>query len=377
MSGHGGWPGGIPWSNFDDDGDHRDYSRGPFVYSNIRAPNGTLHPQLNRADRGGHGSNGRDTYRQGGNRLGSDRGRNGNGYRDLPEFLRRLNLNGGLQGGRGPQRPNQWRFGGPPVPGQPVPRPDTPEPSAPSLPRPPSRPVSPLKSTPEPRPYPSGGEDREDGEDIFTTWVLRLDTDQHKCVDEGLFRQPFSPDPIVMENDRILQPRGTVVLPIKPGRRYNMDMSVMTISNVLYTPRGKHSELSFPVLEKQGFALHETRRPPASILRRLPRAFAKGKFYTLQHDNLPGVYILYACRLDGDPNRLSVLPPKPSVDKGNWIEGVQSGVLGRAVDMDGTLGWTEASEHSKFEELVLDPLGRRRADLERIAGEDDITTVLH
>lgn len=178
-----------------------------------------------------------------------------------------------------------------------------------------------------------------------------------------------------MEDDSIFQPQGTVVLPIKPGRRYNMDRSVMTVSNALYTPMASESELSFPVLAEQGFTLHETRRPSDSILRGLHRAFAKGRFYTLQHSNLPGVYLLYTCLLDGDTNRLSVMP-KLKVNKRKWIEGVQSGVLGRAVDMGGTLGWTEASEHSRFEEIVLDP-DRRRAGIDRIPGEDDITTVLH
>lgn len=296
-----------------------------------------------------------DNHRPGGYRLASD--------------LQSLNLNGEFHRDGSYQR----QFGGPPIPRQPVPRPDTPEPNAPAAPRPPSRPTSPRPSTPEPRPNPSGG---GSDENRFTTWVLRLDTNQHKCVDAHLFSQPFSPDPIILEDDSILQPRGTVVLPIKPEPRhhYNLDISVMTISNVLYTPSERNSELSWPVLEKQGFEWKEVRPADATLPIAMPREFTRVRLHAIQHPNLPGVHLLYASRLDGDHSRLSILPVK--VDTRRWRRGVESGVLGTAVDMEGTLGWTEASEHSRFEEIVLGQ-NRRRLGIDRLEGGDDITTVLH
>jgi hypothetical protein len=280
-----------------------------------------------------------------------------------------LNLNAGFRGDGSYQR----QFGGPPIPRQPVPRPDTPDPNGPIIPRPPSRPTSPRPSTPEPRPNPGGG---GSDENRFTNWVLRLDTNQHKCVDPHLFRQPFSPDPIILEDDSILQPRGTVVLPIKPEPRYryNLDTSVMTISNVLYTPWERNSELSWPVLENQGFELKEVRTPDATLVIKMPREFPGGRLHAIQHPNLPGVHLLYAFRLDGDHNRLLISSAR--VDMRRWTRGVESGVLGTAVDMEGTLGWTEASGNSRFEEIVLGR-NRRRLGIVRLEGEDDITTVLH
>jgi len=343
------------------------------VFATDHYPNSQLRPRArpgpNRGERGGRGNDGYSNSWQGGYRLGGGLGRYGNRYRDLPEYVRRLNLNRELQGGH--QRPDLWQSGETPTPRQPVPRPDTPEPNNQTLPQPPSRPMTPRPSTPHPRPNPRGG---EDGDDCFTLWVIRLDTDQHRCVDEELFRQPFSPDPIIMEDDSMLQPQGTVVIPIQPRSRYNMGTSVMTISNTLYTPTARHSELSMPVLQKQGFRLGEIRHADRALLRTLPRGFGSSRLYVLQHDNLPGIDILYAACLDGDRNCLST--GEARVNKRKWIEGVQSGILGRAVDMDGTLGWTEASEHSKFEDLVLDP-EHRSAGIDRIPGDEDITTVLH
>ena len=99
----------------------------------------------------------------------------------------------------------------------------------------------------------------------FTPWTLNLTSDTHKCADLNLFRAPKPQAPAsslgsrgaTSQQDR--RRRGTVVLPILPGpkRRYAFfDVSVMMLSNVLYTPGAKYSELSWKTLMQQGFTRH-------------------------------------------------------------------------------------------------------------------------
>ncbi|OAP57957.1 hypothetical protein AYL99_07047 [Fonsecaea erecta] len=116
----------------------------------------------------------------------------------------------------------------------------------------------------------------------FTPWILNLTSETHKCADLNLFRLPR---PVARgsllggsggssaRNDRGAirlghrqqghqdpegRRRGTVVLPIQPGpkRRIEFDISVMTLSDVLYTPGAQYSELSWKVLARQGFTRH-------------------------------------------------------------------------------------------------------------------------
>ncbi|OAL25805.1 hypothetical protein AYO20_10360 [Fonsecaea nubica] len=99
----------------------------------------------------------------------------------------------------------------------------------------------------------------------FTPWILNLTSKTHKCADVNLFRlpRPVTREEASRGGQRQQDPqnrrrRGTVVLPILPGpkRRVEFDVSVMTLSNVLYTPGARFSELSWKVLERQGFTRH-------------------------------------------------------------------------------------------------------------------------
>lgn len=225
--------------------------------------------------------------------------------------------------------------------------------------------------TPGQRPVPS-----EHGDSAqMTRWVLRLDTKQHKCADADLFRQPFSPEPITMEDDSVQQPTGTVVLPIKPGpqTRYGLDISVMTISNVLHDPTARTSEMSWPVLEKQGFELNQT-SPYDTGSTTMARTFAEGMTYAVQHPNLPGVNLLYASRSENERDRLLIWPVRVNMER--WKAGIEYGVLGRAVDMEGTLAVTQVAGNSRFQAIVQ---GRTRvdADMNILEGDDDVTILLH
>lgn len=225
--------------------------------------------------------------------------------------------------------------------------------------------------TPAQRPVPS-----EHGDSAqMTRWVLRLDTKQHKCADADLFRQPFSPEPIIMEDDSVQQPTGTVVLPIKPGPqiRYGLDISVMTMSNVLHDPLARTSELSWPVLEKQGFELNQA-SPYDTGSTAMARTFAEGMTYAVQHPNLPGVNLLYASRSENEGGRLLIWPVRVNMER--WKAGIEYGVLGRAVDMEGTLAVTQVAGNSRFEAIVH---GRTRvdADMNIFEGDDDVTILLH
>ncbi|EXJ63955.1 hypothetical protein A1O7_00290 [Cladophialophora yegresii CBS 114405] len=86
----------------------------------------------------------------------------------------------------------------------------------------------------------------------FTPWILNLSSRAHKCVDRNLFREP-RPGAAGSGGS------GTVVLPILPGPKRRcpfFDVTVMTLSNVEYTPQAEYSELSWPLLQQQGFTRH-------------------------------------------------------------------------------------------------------------------------
>jgi hypothetical protein len=157
------------------------------------------------------------------------------------------------------------------------------------------------------------------------------------------------------EDDQVIQPRGIVVLPIMPGRdNWDLDVSVMTLSNVLYTPTAKTSEVSWPVLESQGFTLHRLKRHH-EIAREIPaRLWAQMRdCKIIRHPNLPGVDVLWCLRKPRDGKLYLGVIADGMVDMKAWKEGIEDGVLGKAVDMPGTLGWTQACEHSEFEKIVL------------------------
>ena len=228
---------------------------------------------------------------------------------------------------------------------------------------------------PRPLPATNGDQQETSSNPHFTHWVLRLDGDRHKCTDARLFRHPFSPDPIILEDDSIHEPQGTVVLPFKPGpgNRYNMNIGVMTLSNVLYKPSMQKSEISWPVLEKQGFQLTKIRHPRPEIVAAMPTAFRRGAMHVIRHPNLPGAHLLYAAMFDNDRKRLPIL--SVNVDVSKWSKGIERGVLGKGADLEGTLAWTQASENSRFEEIVL---GRRvrRDGINRATGDEDTTFVI-
>ncbi|OCT53346.1 hypothetical protein CLCR_10361 [Cladophialophora carrionii] len=92
----------------------------------------------------------------------------------------------------------------------------------------------------------------------FTPWILNLSSRTHKCVDRNLFREP-KPEQRTGGPGSSRSSSGTVVLPILPGPKRKFpffDVSVMTLSNVEYTPHAEYSELSWPLLRQQGFTRH-------------------------------------------------------------------------------------------------------------------------
>ncbi|EXJ72977.1 uncharacterized protein A1O5_04126 [Cladophialophora psammophila CBS 110553] len=255
----------------------------------------------------------------------------------------------------------------------------------------------------------------------FTPWILNLTSETHKCADFNLFRHP-RPEPReqppprrggggrdgnatarrgIQQRQQQQQPqdqrrrrRGTVVLPIMPGprRRIEFDVSVMTLSNVLYTPGAQYSELSWKLLAQQGFTRHilhhdhmhdvthlsPARRPPAGGIeigwrgvRRLPPSSSGSSRSNLarrgnsrypdprgpapndrcgrldkessviRHRAVPGVDILWT-GYDKfmDPRHLHVhMTAAAMVDVRLFSWGVEMGVVGRSADFRGVVKW--------------------------------------
>jgi hypothetical protein len=200
-----------------------------------------------------------------------------------------------------------------------------------------------------------------------------MGSNPHKCADAHLFRQPFHPESIVTEDDRVIQPKGTVVLPIMPGRdHWDFGVSVMTLCNVLYTPEAKVSELSWSLLESEGFVLHDLQRHH-EIVRSLPShvwALLRGS-KVIRHPGLPGVDILWCLRKPKDGKLYVGVIADTMVNMKEWKVGIEDGILGKAVDIPGAVAWTQASEHSAFEEIVLGD-SRREHGVGRVPGDTDV-----
>lgn len=229
----------------------------------------------------------------------------------------------------------------------------------------------------------------------YTPWVLRLDTTQQKCVDANLFCKPFDPSQSAKKSESMHNPQGTVALPIKPEPPLTlMGFSIMTISNVLYTPGEKNSELSWQVLEKHGFSMKKVHRfnvvkdpdrtGSGRILKRLPADFTKGQVYAVAHPNIGG-NVLYASQLGPDPNRLSILPMKVNAE--HWENCVMKSVLGQLVNLRGTFITREQPIEPRsytYSGIVLYPHlepnklygTHRQADVDLLTSGEEVTTVL-
>lgn len=170
------------------------------------------------------------------------------------------------------------------------------------------------------------------------------------------------------------QHTGTVVLPILPGpvSRFNFDVSVMTLSQTLFTPNAEYSELSWPVLQAQGFTKHDFHHnhehdstwtdPVHMHTAPCPHTTGDGRrrraSSVIRHPHIPGVDLLW-CGYDeaSSPHTFVHMTACHMVNVDYWSEGVRLGAVGRAADMDGNVGWVESGEHSLFEMIVQGGLG--------------------
>ncbi|KIY00289.1 uncharacterized protein Z520_03974 [Fonsecaea multimorphosa CBS 102226] len=266
----------------------------------------------------------------------------------------------------------------------------------------------PLTRTPQPTqfPEPPRGSAQHKQTMKFTPWILNLTAETHKCADLNLFRLPRPEPPrggshsvVVRQGQRQQGPesrrrqRGTVVLPIMPGpkRRIEFDVSVMTLSDVLYNPGAPYSELSWKLLERQSFTRHvlhhdhmhdvthlhaqqqprRPRPPPTAMeigwrgVRRVddPRP-SRSRYPThdprgpkpndrcghldketsvIRHRGIPGVDILWV-GYDKymDPRHMRVhMTAADMVDVKLWSWGVEMGVVGKSAELQGFVDWIE------------------------------------
>ncbi|KAK5045975.1 hypothetical protein LTR84_008761 [Exophiala bonariae] len=162
-----------------------------------------------------------------------------------------------------------------------------------------------------------------------------------------------------MKNGSVSGPSGTIVLPIRPNPQVldkHTTISIMTISNVLYTPTGTRSELSWPVLKRQGFTMkriHSYSRvvknspfgKPEPVLKGMLDYFVRRKVYAVQHPR-SGANLLYASQLEPDLFELCILPT--TFNAGQWEKWVMGSVLQEVVNLRGTYIMTDPQEDDRF-----------------------------
>lgn len=188
----------------------------------------------------------------------------------------------------------------------------------------------------------------------FNGWILHATGDRHKCNDDQLFRHIIIPNPRRLEEGTPPEPYGTVVLPILPGIRHPFPYlpSVMTLSNVSFTPGAGYSEMSWPLLRAQGFTITRITDDLHEIVTDLPRAFTRNTVYAIWHRALPGVHWFYANEIPGSRDRLGILSLRCNMEV--WREGIVNGVLGKSVEMQGPFAWTEQRESGAFVRTLWD-----------------------
>ncbi|KIW24974.1 uncharacterized protein PV07_10650 [Cladophialophora immunda] len=275
----------------------------------------------------------------------------------------------------------------------------------------------------------------------FTPWILNLASETHKCADLNLFRLPrrvprestpagSSSGRGVQQGQRQQDPqrrrRGTVVLPIQPGpkRQIEFDVSVMTLSNVLYTPGAEYSELSWKLLAQQGFTRHvlhhdhmhdvthvssprPPRRPPTTAVEigwrgirrvqmptslsspssrpprsRYPDPRGPGpndrcgrldkESSVIRHRGLPGVDILWV-GYDKfmDPRHVHVhMTAAAMVDVRLWSWGVEMGVVGKSAGFRGWVDWIGPDDNAAGAGAQADGNGNGNGEGNADSGED-------
>lgn len=188
----------------------------------------------------------------------------------------------------------------------------------------------------------------------FDGWILNAKGDRHKCNDDQLFRHIMIPNARWPEDGTPPEPFGTVVLPILPGIRHPFPYlpSVMTLSNVSFTPGAGYSEMSWPLLRAQGFTITRITDDLHEILTDLPGAFTRNTVYAIWHRALPGVHWFYANEIPGSRDRFGILSLRCNMEV--WREGIERGVLGKSAEMQGPFAWTEQSECRAFARTLWD-----------------------
>jgi hypothetical protein len=100
-----------------------------------------------------------------------------------------------------------------------------------------------------------------------------------------------------------------------------MDVSVITLSNVLYTPGALVSKMSWPVMERQGF----TRTTGHG-----QQGLDGGEESIIRHATIPTLDLLY-CHQHHRFGVISIsVPAVEKVDMALWAWGVEIGVIGRS-----------------------------------------------
>lgn len=136
----------------------------------------------------------------------------------------------------------------------------------------------------------------------------------------------------------------------------------MTLTPVRYTPGAPYSELNWPLLASEGFTKHDLHHDHEHdsthgnpLCRGIPRRKVSS---VIRHPNIPGVDLLW-CGYDEDesPHILVHMTAFDMVNLELWSEGVKTGVVGQAADMDGRLGWIEPGDDSPFERIVQGGVG--------------------
>ena len=199
-----------------------------------------------------------------------------------------------------------------------------------------------------------------------------------------------------------------------------MGVSVMTLSNVLFAPGAKYSEISWKLLAKQGFTRHVLHRdhthdithrnvaandqqyrdganrlkigrglltmerdPPPPGLNRLGGPRSRGKEYdqcgkldeegsVIRHRDLPGIDLLW-CNYDQDmnPGTISIAFTAASmVDLAAWSMGVQTGIVGKGARFNNYAGNGSGSEAGRASVGWIARYGGNAPDAE--PGEEDM-----
>jgi len=116
----------------------------------------------------------------------------------------------------------------------------------------------------------------------------------------------------------------------------------MTLSPTVHTPGAEYSELSWPVLARQGFTKHDAvdaASTAAVAIRSGSRQRASWPqahrgVSIIRHPNLPGIDILW-CGFDNNMGPLTRVHNAAieMVDVEMWSAGVRLGIVGRSADM--------------------------------------------